>query len=904
MKKLLLFLVLIVTINVSAQSTTWFSKPLELETVPASTSKSDSVLVRGTDKIVKYLPISKIKSITNLDYLATPTGGTVFSSSGNDASVPLATTVNAGLQSPADKSKINGLDLALANKVDKVAGKGLSTEDYTTVEKNKLAAVQNGATANSTDAQLRDRSTHTGTQAISTVISLQAALDAKINLSLVGANNGVAPLDAGGKIPFTYLPASLMIYKGMWNATTNTPTLSDATGVVGWVYKVNVGGTINLGSGNITFVVADFLIHNGTKWERSAGTDAVVSVNGQQGIVTLNKNDIGLGSVDNTSDLNKPISTATQTALNLKANLAGGNTFTGNNSFHLGTVSVAEPTLSHNPTTRNYVDSNFQLKISNPITGTGNTKYFPVFNGTSTVMSSSMFEESNRVAISAKPLLVTAGYGIGFQLEDGFKITREIGHTAFFYDNIKKMELSTNGLKLPYLAGGGIRVVTTDSHGTISASSSFLSVAENAIENRLLKNKTNGVAGSSQVFDDGLLVGVGTDSPNYNLHINAITPNNYIQMTNVATGTTASDGLLIGVNSVRGADFYQREDNYMRFFTNNLERFRIHGSGGFSIGSTNDPLAGNLSVVGKTLSKDLEVSNFLAIKGALSSFPTSGNGLEFWNPNATTSLIQSYNRASLAYNEISIRGSSVSFMTNAVERAKIHTSGGVSIGTPTDAGAGNLLVAGTTSSVAGFQVTSPVANSRNRLVSFGGGSDVTGLSYFAGTSGLNGKSSYGLHFTNATSAGSLFNFGIDGKFTATGTATAAPATLPTELVTKSQLDAVSATSGTFTPSAPGVTFSLCYWTLIGKVVSITYNFSYAAPGGSSVILSLSYPAGITDANIINNSIRGSGTLGISATNKFGISLASNGLNHCLLLQTGTLAVGTYTGSGTITFLIP
>lgn len=35
---------------------------------------------------------------------------------------------------------------------------------------------------------------------------------------------------------------------------------------------------------------------------------------------TLDKNSVGLGNVDNTSDINKPISTATQTALNLKAN--------------------------------------------------------------------------------------------------------------------------------------------------------------------------------------------------------------------------------------------------------------------------------------------------------------------------------------------------------------------------------------------------------------------------------------------------------------------------------------------------------------------------------------------------------------------------------------------------------
>ena len=42
----------------------------------------------------------------------------------------------------------------------------------------------------------------------------------------------------------------------------------------------------------------------------------------------VTKAQVGLGNVDNTSDTNKPISTATQNALNLKANLASP-TFTG-----------------------------------------------------------------------------------------------------------------------------------------------------------------------------------------------------------------------------------------------------------------------------------------------------------------------------------------------------------------------------------------------------------------------------------------------------------------------------------------------------------------------------------------------------------------------------------------------
>ena len=69
---------------------------------------------------------------------------------------------------------------ALGNKVDKVTGKGLSTNDYTTTEKNKLAGVATGATANRPDSYLLDRANHTGGQGIATVIGLLAALPALI----------------------------------------------------------------------------------------------------------------------------------------------------------------------------------------------------------------------------------------------------------------------------------------------------------------------------------------------------------------------------------------------------------------------------------------------------------------------------------------------------------------------------------------------------------------------------------------------------------------------------------------------------------------------------------------------------------------------------------------------------
>lgn len=63
-------------------------------------------------------------------------------------------------------------------------------------------------------------------------------------------------------------------------------------------------------------------------WKELVAPGAVTSVAGKTGVVTLAKADVGLSAVDNTSDVNKPISTATQTALNAKAPLASP-TFTG-----------------------------------------------------------------------------------------------------------------------------------------------------------------------------------------------------------------------------------------------------------------------------------------------------------------------------------------------------------------------------------------------------------------------------------------------------------------------------------------------------------------------------------------------------------------------------------------------
>lgn len=65
-------------------------------------------------------------------------------------------------------------------------------ESFTTADQTKLAGIASGATANASDAQLRDRATHTGAQAIGTIEGLQDALDGKAD---AGSGSGAVLSD-------------------------------------------------------------------------------------------------------------------------------------------------------------------------------------------------------------------------------------------------------------------------------------------------------------------------------------------------------------------------------------------------------------------------------------------------------------------------------------------------------------------------------------------------------------------------------------------------------------------------------------------------------------------------------------------------------------------------------------
>jgi hypothetical protein len=88
------------------------------------------------------------------------------------------------------------------------------------------------------------------------------------------------------------------IFQGTWDANTNTPALTSSVGTNGHYYIVSVAGTTNL-NGITDWKVGDWAIFAGTTWQKVDNTDAVASVNGYTGTVSLVTGDVleGAGSL-------------------------------------------------------------------------------------------------------------------------------------------------------------------------------------------------------------------------------------------------------------------------------------------------------------------------------------------------------------------------------------------------------------------------------------------------------------------------------------------------------------------------------------------------------------------------------------------------------------------------------
>jgi len=160
---------------------------------------------------------------------------------------------------------------------------------------------------------------------ISTASTIQSQIDGKLSISLKGVANGLAELGSDGKVPAAQLPAAVDEILEYSNISLFPP--------IGETNKIYLALDTNImyrWSGSQYIEISSSLALGETSSTAYRGDRGKIAYDHSQtsgNPHNTTKADIGLGNVDNTSDLNKPISIATQTALNDKFGKTTNNEF-------------------------------------------------------------------------------------------------------------------------------------------------------------------------------------------------------------------------------------------------------------------------------------------------------------------------------------------------------------------------------------------------------------------------------------------------------------------------------------------------------------------------------------------------------------------------------------------------
>ena len=188
-------------------------------------------------------------------------------------------------------------------KVDKVNGKGLSTNDYTTTEKNKLAGIATGATKTVVDTALSSSSTNpVQNKVVNTAISNLNTLvgDTAVSTQITNAvANKVDKVSGKGLSTNDYTTAEKNKLSGIDTGANKTivDSVLSTTSTNPVQNKV-----VNTAISNLNTLVGD----------KSVSSQISTAITSKADIGhTHTKSEVGLDKVDNTADANKSVKYAT-----------------------------------------------------------------------------------------------------------------------------------------------------------------------------------------------------------------------------------------------------------------------------------------------------------------------------------------------------------------------------------------------------------------------------------------------------------------------------------------------------------------------------------------------------------------------------------------------------------------
>jgi hypothetical protein len=324
-----------------------------------------------------------------------------------------------------------------------------------------------------------------------------------------GQPNGYASLDGNGKVPLAQINDALIgnvNYQGLWNAATNNPTLVNppSSGTKGYYYIVSTAGTF----AGISFEVGDWIISNGSAWQKVDNTDAVSSVFGRTGNVTASNGDYNTSQVTENTNLY-----FTQARVSANTDVAA-NTAARHNAVTLGTanglslstqqLSLQLATSGQNGALSSSDWTTFNNK-ENAITAGTTAQYFRGDKTFQTLNTSVVPEGTNLYYTEAR---VNANTNVA--------ANTAARHAAVTLGTANGLSLSTQQLSLGLASAGVTGALSGTDWSTFNSKQNALTnpVTGTGNTNYLSKFTSNGsTIGNSIVFDNGTNVGIGTATP-------------------------------------------------------------------------------------------------------------------------------------------------------------------------------------------------------------------------------------------------------------------------------------------------------------------------------------------------------------------------------------------------------